>query len=183
MSKIGKKPIEIPAGVNVSVDKENNVTIKGPKGELKTRFDIRLKIEIKDNKIYVTPEKKGDDEIYPMWGLTRAMIQNMIVGVEKGYQKQLELQGVGFKVAAKGKDLEFSLGFSHPVIFKAVQGIDFKIEKNIVTVSGIDKQLVGQVAADIRSLKEPEPYKGKGVRYVGEYVRRKEGKKVAGTTA
>jgi len=182
MSKIGKRPIEIPTGVNVSVDKENNVVIKGPKGELKTAFDIRLKIEIKENKVQIAPIK-SDREIYPIWGLTRAMIQNMIKGAEKGYEKQLELQGVGFKVIAKGKDLEFSLGFSHPVAFKAVPGIDFKIDKNIVTVSGIDKQLVGQVAADIRSLKEPEPYKGKGVRYVGEYVRRKEGKKVAGTTA
>lgn len=183
MSKIGKKPIEVPAGISVSVDKENNVTIKGPKGELKTAFDIRLKIEIKDNKIRIAPGEKGNEEVSPIWGLTRAMVQNMIVGVEKGYEKQLELQGVGFKVAAKGKDLEFSLGFSHPVIFKAVQGIDFKINKNIVVISGIDKQLVGQVAADIRSLREPEPYKGKGIRYVGEYVRKKEGKKVAGTTA
>lgn len=182
MSKIGKKPIEIPAGITVSVDEGNRVIVKGPKGELKTTYDGRLNIEIKDGKIIITP-KRNDDDVSPLWGLSRAMMQNMVKGVEKGYEKQLELQGVGFKVVAKGKDLEFSLGFSHTVFFKAVPGIEFKIEKNILTISGIDKQLVGQVAADIRSLKKPEPYKGKGIRYVGEHVRRKEGKKVAGTTA
>lgn len=182
MSKIGKKSLEMPQGVSISVDKDNNVAVKGPKGELKASFDRNLSIEVKENRVYVSP-KKQTENISALWGLTRAIVGNMLIGVSKGYEKQLELQGVGFKVAAKGKDLEFSLGFSHPVLFKAVQGIDFKIDKNIVTVSGMDKQLVGQVASDIRSLREPEPYKGKGIRYVGEYVRRKEGKKVAGTTA
>ncbi|MFZ2970431.1 MAG: 50S ribosomal protein L6 [Minisyncoccia bacterium] len=182
MSKIGKKPVDITAGVTVSVDKENNVAVKGPKGELKASFDKDIKIEVKDKEVVLTPVKESRD-LYAIWGLSRALIANMINGVVKGYEKKLELQGVGYKVFLKGKDLELSLGFSHTVIFKAPPGIEFKVEKNIISISGIDKQLVGQVAADIRSIRKPEPYKGKGVRYVDEHVKTKVGKKVAGTTA
>lgn len=182
MSKIGKKPVDITAGVTVSVDKENNVAVKGPKGELKASFDKDIKIEVKDKEVVLTPVKESRD-LYAIWGLSRALIANMINGVVKGYEKKLELQGVGYKVFLKGKDLELSLGFSHAVIFKAPSGIEFKVEKNIISISGIDKQLVGQVAADIRSIRKPEPYKGKGVRYVDEHVKTKVGKKVAGTTA
>ena len=182
MSKIGKKPIEIPSEVNVTNDDKNNITVKGPKGELSSNFDHRINIEIKDKNIILTV-KKETKKTSELWGLSRALISNMIEGVSKGYEKKLELQGVGYKVMQKGKDLELALGFSHPVFFQAPDGIEFTIEKNIITISGINKQSVGQIAAEIRSKKKPEPYKGKGIRYVGEQVRRKVGKKVAGTDA
>lgn len=181
MSKIGKKPIEIPKGIAVAVDGDNNLSVKGPKGELKSVFSPNIKIEVKDDKVILTPRKEVK-KIQAIWGLSRALIANMVYGVEKGYEKKLEIQGIGYKVTKKGNDLELYLGFSHPVVFNAPKGIDFKIEKNIISISGIDKQLVGQVAADIRSLKKPEPYKGKGIRYVGEEVKQKAGKKVAGAT-
>lgn len=177
MSKIGKKPIEIPGGVTVTVGDKNKVSIKGSKGELAAIFSADMNIEVKDNEVAVTP-RKDVKKLYAMWGLTRNLIFNMIEGVSKGYEKKLELQGVGYKVALKGNDLDLSLGFSHPVLFKAPVGIKFEVEKNVITISGIDKQLVGQVAADIRKIRKPEPYKGKGIRYVGEQVRRKAGKKV-----
>ncbi len=182
MSKIGKKPIDIPTGVAVSIDKDKNeIIVKGPKGELRNNFASSIQIEVKDNQVFLRP-KDETRKTRALWGLWRTLVSNMIRGVEKGYEKKLELQGVGYKVSKKGRDLDLSLGFSHPVVFKAPEGIEFEVEKNIITVSGIDKQKVGQVAADIRSLKKPEPYKGKGIRYVGEYVRRKVGKKVAGAT-
>jgi large subunit ribosomal protein L6 len=179
MSKIGKKPIDIPKGVTVSVDENNKVTVEGPKGKLETVFNPHINIKIDNNQVIVSP-KKETKKLYAQWGLSRSLIFNMVYGVEKGYEKQLELQGVGYKVALKGKDLEMNLGFSHPVTFKAPEGIEFKVEKNIITISGINKQLVGQVSANIRSLKKPEPYKGKGIRYVGEQVVRKSGKKTVG---
>ncbi|MDF1497813.1 MAG: 50S ribosomal protein L6 [Patescibacteria group bacterium] len=180
MSKIGKKPIEIPSGVTVSIGDNNEVIVKGSKGELKDKFDRKISIEIKDNIIEISP--KGDKaKANVLWGLSRTLVANMIEGVQKGFEKKLEIQGVGYKVITKGKDLELSLGFSHLVPFKAPEGIEFNVEKNIITVSGIDKQLVGQVAADIRSKKKPEPYKGKGIRYIGEHIIRKAGKKVAGS--
>jgi large subunit ribosomal protein L6 len=177
MSKIGKKPIDLPSNVTVTVGDGNKVSVKGPKGELEASFDVNINIELKDGQVIVTP-KKDIKKLYAFWGLTRNLIFNMIEGVSKGYEKKLELQGVGYKVALKGTDLDLSLGFSHPVLFKAPKGIKFDIEKNIITITGIEKQLVGQVAADIRKLRKPEPYKGKGIRYVGEQVRRKAGKKV-----
>ena len=178
MSKIGKKPIDIPTGITVFAE-NNNVLVKGPKGELSVVVDSIVKIDIKDNQV-VLSLKKETKKANALWGLSRSLIANMIYGVEKGYEKELELQGVGYKVARKGNDLELNLGFSHPVSFKAPKEIEFKVEKNKITVSGINKQLVGQVTADIRSLKKPEPYKGKGIRYVGEQVRRKIGKRAAG---
>jgi len=177
MSKIGKKPIEIPQSVTVALGDKNKVSVKGPKGELEASFVSDVNIELKDKEISVTP-RKDIKKFYAFWGLTRSLIANMIEGVTKGYEKKLELQGVGYKVALKGTDLDLSVGFSHPVLFKAPQGIKFEVEKNIVTISGIDKQAVGQVAAEIRKIRKPEPYKGKGIRYVGEQVRRKAGKKV-----
>ncbi len=179
MSKIGKKPIEIPSGVTVEVDKDNKVKVKGSKGELESVFNAEIKVEVKDNQILVKSVKDSKD-LYAFWGLTRALIANMIEGVSKGFEKKLELQGVGYKVALKGDTLDMALGFSHPVIVKCPKGIKFEVEKNIITVSGIDRQLVGQTAANIRAFKKPEPYKGKGIRYLGEQVRRKQGKKVAG---
>jgi len=181
MSKIGKKPIDIPSGVTVSIGDGNNVVIKGTKGELKYKFHRDINIEMKESKVFLSP-KRETKKIRAIWGLSRALFANMVTGVEKGYSEQLELQGVGFRASIKGRDLELNIGFSHPVIFKSPEGIDLKVEKNIITVSGIDKQMVGQVAADIRSLKKPEPYKGKGIRYVGEQVRKKVGKKVAGAS-
>jgi large subunit ribosomal protein L6 len=180
MSKIGKQPIIISSGVTFSVDKDNQVSVKGPKGDLSRRIDPKVSIEVKNGKAIVSL-KNNTRKNYAIWGLSRMLIFNMIEGVEKGFEKKLEIQGIGYKAIQKGKDLELALGFSHPVLFKAPQGIEFKVEKNIITVSGFDKQLVGQVSADIRSKKKPEPYKGKGIRYIGEHVRRKSGKKVAGT--
>lgn len=178
MSKIGKKPINIPAGITVSVD-NNNVIVKGLKGELSVTINSVIKVDIRDDQVSLSP-KKEIKKANALWGLSRSLLANMIHGVEKGYEKELELQGVGYKVAQKGNDLELNLGFSHPINFKAPEGIEFKVEKNKITVLGIDKQLVGQIAADIRNLKKPEPYKGKGIRYVGEQVKRKVGKKATG---
>lgn len=177
MSKVGKKPIEIPSGVSVTVEEGNVVTVKGGKGELKQTFGSEVNIETKDNEVIVTPVKEHH-KFYAAWGLVRALLNNMVEGVSRGYEKKLEIQGVGYKVALKGKDLDLGLGFSHPVLFKAPEGVTFTVDKNIITISGIDKQLVGQVAADVRKLRKPEPYKGKGIRYEGEQVRRKVGKKV-----
>ena len=182
MSKIGKKPIDIPAGITISISDKNEVVVKGPKGELADKFNSRIIIEQKENQIFLSP-KNNTKKNFALWGLSRMLIANMIEGVSKGYEKKLEIQGVGYKVIQKGKNLDLSLGFSHIINFEAPEGIEFQVEKNIITVSGIDKQLVGQVAANIRSKKKPEPYKGKGIRYQGEHVRRKVGKKVAGATS
>lgn len=181
MSKIGKKPINIPAGVKFSIDKDNKVVVVGARGKLEYVLNPKIDVEFKDNKVCLSV-KNDSKKSYILWGTSRALIANMIYGVEKGYEKKLELQGVGYKVFLKGKDLELSIGFSHKIVFKVPENIEFKADKNVITISGIDKQLVGQVAASIRNLKKPEPYKGKGIRYVGEQVRRKVGKKVAGTT-
>ena len=177
MSKVGKKPIDIPANVTVSVGEDKKIIVKGPKGELNFPLSDDIKVEITDTQVLVTP-KKDVKKFYAFWGLTRSIVANMIEGVTNGYEKKLELQGVGYKVALKGKNLDLSLGFSHSVPFDAPEGVEFAVDKNIITITGIDKKLVGQVAADIRKIRKPEPYKGKGVRYVGEQVRRKAGKKV-----
>jgi len=181
MSKIGKKSINIPAGVKFSVDKNNKVVVEGARGKLEYTLNPKINIEFKDDKVSLSV-KNDLKKSYALWGTSRALIANMVHGVEGGYEKRLEIQGIGYKVFLKGKDLELSLGFSHKIIFKAPESIEFKTDKNMITISGVDKQLVGQVAASIRNLKKPEPYKGKGIRYVGEQVRRKVGKKVAGTT-
>lgn len=179
MSRVGKKPIEIPSGVTVEVS-GSQVAVKGPKGNLDLEIKHPIEVQVADNQVIVVP--KADDkisEITQFWGLYRALIQNLIVGVSQGYEKKLQVEGVGYRVNLQGTKLVLALGYSHPVEVEAPAGITFAVEKNVITVSGIDKQLVGQVAANIRSKREPEPYKGKGVRYVGEYVRMKEGKKAA----
>ena len=179
MSRIGKKHIIIPEGVEVNID-NNKVTVKSPKGELKRIIRPEIRIEKKDNEIIVSFGKETK-RTNAFWGLSRTLIFNMIEGVTKGYEKKLEMQGVGYKANLEGEDLVLSVGFSHPVRVNKIEGIKFKVEKNIITVSGIDKELVGQITAKIRKIKKPEPYKGKGIRYLGEVVRRKAGKKAAGS--
>jgi len=179
MSRVGKKPILIPADVEVKIE-DKVVIIKGPKGELSREIRPEIKIEQKENKIFVIPQiltKKTK----AFWGLTRTLIANMIKGVTEGYQKKLEIEGLGFRANLEGDNLVLQVGFSHPIKIEPPPGIKFSVEKNIITVSGSDIELVGQVAANIRKVKPPEPYKGKGIRYLGEVIRRKMGKKVATT--
>ena len=175
MSRIGKKPVQIPAGVDVAVD-GSHVTVKGPRGQLELDIYSKLSISIEENVLTVI---RPDDEreTRARHGLTRALIQNMVTGVSEGYTKSLELAGVGYRVQLKGKDLELSLGYSHPVNDPAPEGITIEVPDNThLHVKGIDKQQVGQVAAEIRTKRPPEPYKGKGIHYDGEHIRRKLGK-------
>lgn len=178
MSRIGKKPIEIPAGVEVKVEGKQ-VSVKGPKGALTYEVRPEVKVEIKEGKILVSLLK---EDALAFWGLTRALIANMVKGVVSGYEKKLEITGVGFRANVEGQDLVLNIGFSHPVKIKAPESINFSVEKNIITVSGVDKGLVGQIAAKVRKARPPEPYKGKGIKYVDEQIRRKEGKKAVSTT-
>jgi large subunit ribosomal protein L6 len=175
MSRIGRLPIDIPAGVNVTVDGPA-VTVKGPKGELALTVASPIEVKLEDGQLVVT---RPDDErnSRSLHGLTRTLIANQIIGVTDGYSKGLEIVGTGYRVAAEGKGVTFALGYSHPITVQPPAGISFTVEgNNRVIVSGIDKQAVGEVAANLRKLRKPEPYKGKGVRYVGEVVRRKAGK-------
>jgi large subunit ribosomal protein L6 len=176
MSRIGKKPIEVPAGVIVSVD-PGRVTVSGPKGELRQVVPTRMKIEEDDGTILVSrPTERGEDRA--LHGLTRTLIANMVEGVTEGFEKKLEIQGVGYRAALAGTDLELQVGYSHSVKIKPRQGIEFEVPvPTQVVVRGIDKQVVGQTAAEIRRVRPPEPYKGKGIRYEGEFVRRKVGKR------
>ena len=176
MSRIGKKPIVVPAGVTVTVD-GHKVTVKGPKGTLTKEFNKNLTIALEDGHVVIT---RPDDsiEMRALHGTTRALIHNMVVGVSEGFKKVLNLVGVGYRAAVKGKGLELALGYSHPVIIDEIPNITFAVEKNTtIIVEGIEKDVVGQVAAIIRSKRAPEPYKGKGVKYADEVIRRKEGKK------
>jgi large subunit ribosomal protein L6 len=175
MSRIGRLPIDIPAGVDIKVD-GSSVTVKGPKGELGLTVASPIEVKIEDGQVLVT---RPDDEreSRSLHGLTRTLIHNQIIGVTEGYSKGLEIVGTGYRVAAKGNSLEFALGFSHSITVDPPAGISFAVEGNTkLTVLGIDKQAVGETAANIRKLRKPEPYKGKGVRYAGEVVRRKAGK-------
>ena len=175
MSRIGRLPIDIPAGVDVKVD-GSAVTVKGPKGELALTVASPIEVKLEDGQVLVT---RPDDEreSRSLHGLTRTLIQNQIIGVTQGYSKGLEIVGTGYRVAAKGNSLEFALGFSHSITVDPPAGITFAVDGNTkLTVHGIDKQAVGEAAANIRKLRKPEPYKGKGVRYAGEVVRRKAGK-------
>lgn len=181
MSKIGKKLIEIPSGVTV-VTEDGLVKIKGPKGELEYKIPRELKLSISDNELVVLPVISSK-RTPALWGTIRAVIANMVSGVLNGFEKKLEIEGIGFKAQMQGNDLVLNLGFSHQIFFKIPDGIKVEVLKNTITVSGISKELVGQTAANIRALKKPEPYKGKGIRYAGEVIKRKVGKKVAGTTA
>jgi large subunit ribosomal protein L6 len=176
MSRIGKTPIEIPAGVSVSLD-PGRVIVNGPLGELNQQVPLRMKLEQADGEIVVSrPTERGDDRA--LHGLTRSLIANMVEGVTKGFEKRLEIQGVGYRAALRGQALELSVGFSHPVVVEPPAGITFEVPTPTeILVKGIDKQQVGQTAAEVRAVRPPEPYKGKGIRYEGEYVRRKVGKR------
>ncbi len=176
MSRIGKKPIEVPEGVTFEIAPEQ-VTVKGPKGELSERVSRDMKIEQNDGVVTVErPSDRGPHRA--LHGLTRTLLANMVVGVTQGYEKRLEIQGVGYRANLKGKNLELLVGYSHPVMIDAPEGIEFEVpQQTEVIVRGIDKQKVGQVAAVIRKQRPPEPYKGKGIRYEGEYVARKVGKR------
>lgn len=174
MSRIGKLPVSITSGVAITVD-NGVIAVKGPKGELSQPVLDGININIEESQIVVTRESDVREH-RSKHGLMRTLIANMVQGVSEGYSKKLEIQGVGYRVAMQGADLKFNLGFSHDVIYKLPQGIQALVEQNTITISGIDKQQVGQVSAEIRALKKPEPYKGKGIRYVGERVIRKSGK-------
>jgi large subunit ribosomal protein L6 len=176
MSRIGRLPIELPEGVTVTVDASNLVTVKGPLGTLSEKINEDMTVNVEDKVLTVArpSDKKHHRAIH---GLSRALINNMVVGVTKGYEKKLQIVGVGYRASKSGKKLDLQLGFSHPVQMEDPDGITVEVPSNTeIIVKGIDKQLVGNYAAKIRSWREPEPYKGKGIRYVDEYVRRKEGK-------
>lgn len=173
MSRIGYKVIEIPAGVTVT-QKDENITVKGPKGELTREFSSKIKLTIEGNEAKFTRESDNDKALH---GTMRSNLNNMIIGVTEGYEKKLELRGVGYRAQVKGDTLTLSVGYSHPVVMDAPKGIKIESPSNTeINILGISKQKVGQFAAEIRDVRSPEPYKGKGIRYVGEYVRRKEGK-------
>jgi len=176
MSRIGKRPIEIPAGVTITVD-PGRVTVHGPNGELRQVVPTRIAIEQENGTLTVTrPTERGEDRA--LHGLTRTLIANMVEGVTKGFEKRLEIQGVGYRAALAGTNLELQVGYSHPVRIVPREGISFEVPTPTqVVVKGIDKQAVGQTAAEIRKVRPPEPYKGKGIRYAGEFVRRKVGKR------
>ncbi len=179
MSRIGKLPITIPAGVQVEVNGKH-VKVKGPKGELDRTFTPVVDIKMEDSKVVVT-RSSDEKNVRALHGTTRAVIQNMVTGVSEGFSKTLEIQGVGYKAELEGSNLVINVGFSHPVIVEPPEGIQFDVtEKNrLIVVNGSSKEVVGQVAADIRKIRPPEPYKGKGIRYLGERVRRKAGKTAA----
>ena len=176
MSRIGKQPIEIPDGVNVAVD-PGRVTVNGPLGELTQNVPARITVEKEDGQLVVKrPTERGDDRA--LHGLTRSLVANMVEGVTKGFEKRLEIQGVGYRAALRGTALELNVGFSHPVVVDAPAGITFEVPvQNEIVVKGIDKQQVGEIAAEVRDVRPPEPYKGKGIRYHGQHVRRKVGKR------
>jgi large subunit ribosomal protein L6 len=176
MSRIGKKPIELPTSVNVAIS-PGRVQVNGPLGELSQQVPIRMEIEQRDGEIVVTrPTERGEDRA--LHGLTRTLVANMVEGVTRGFEKKLEIQGVGYRAVLKGTSLELSVGYSHPVVVEPRHGVSFEVPvPTQIVVKGIDKQAVGQIAAEIRKVRPPEPYKGKGIRYEGEYVRRKVGKR------
>ncbi len=178
MSRIGKNPIEIPEGVTVKVQ-DSHIVVKGPKGELEFNIHPDIKVSQGDNKIVI--ERSSDDrKNRSLHGTIRQLIANMVTGVSKGFTKELEINGIGYQAVIDGKRLQLMLGYSHDIVFEPPEGITLTANRNLITVSGIDRQLVGEVAAKIRSFRKPEPYKGKGIRYKGEHVRSKQGKTVGG---
>ncbi|MFN2544236.1 MAG: 50S ribosomal protein L6 [Actinomycetota bacterium] len=181
MSRIGKQPIEIPTGVDVVVD-GSRVAVSGPRGSLEQRFHDEIRILKEDGSILV--ERTAEDGFHRgLHGLTRTLIANMVEGVTNGFEKRLEIVGVGYRANLKGSDLDLALGFSHPVLVRAPKGIEFDVPApNRITIRGNDKQAVGEIAANIRKIRKPEPYKGKGIRYEGEFVRKKAGKAAKGAT-
>lgn len=175
MSKIGKLPIQIPAGTTVTIS-DGMIQVQGSKGNLSFDIPKGIAVDSAEEKIIVSQTKPGDPVTRSLFGLTRAMIANMVTGVNAGFEKKLELQGVGYRAQVQGTDLVLSVGYAHQVKIKPLEGITFAVADNVITVSGIDKVYVGDMAAKIRAVRPPEPYKGKGIRYVGEYIRRKAGK-------
>lgn len=175
MSKIGKLPIQIKEGITVTID-GRNVTVKGVKGEMSYVLPRGINAQLQDSVLTLTQQRENDRTLRAYYGLARALLANMVIGVDTGFEKKLELVGVGFRAQMQGEELVLSLGFSHPVKFPAREGLKMSVADNIITISGIDKMLVGEQAANIRAVKKPEPYKGKGIKYVGEYIRRKAGK-------
>jgi large subunit ribosomal protein L6 len=176
MSRIGRQPIPVPSGVNIAID-PGRIMVNGPLGELTQDVPVRIKVERQDDQLVVTrPTDRGEDRA--LHGLTRSLIANMVEGVTKGFEKRLEIQGVGYRAALRGTSLELNVGYSHPVVIEPPQGIEFEVPAPTqVLVKGVDKQQVGEIAAEVRKVRPPEPYKGKGIRYEGEYVRRKVGKR------
>ena len=175
MSRVGKAPVTVPSGVDIKID-GSHVKVKGSKGELERNFNERISFEV-DGGVLTVSRPDDTRESKALHGLSRALVNNMVVGVSEGFTKDLEIQGVGYRASLKGKDIELLVGYSHPVLVEAPEGITFEVpEPTKISVSGIDKEKVGQVAANVRKVRPPEPYKGKGIRYVGEYVRRKAGK-------
>ncbi len=175
MSRIGRLPVTVPAGVTVEVAEKNHVTVKGPKGTLTKDLPAEMQIKVEDGSVMVT--RPNDlKRMKSLHGLTRSLLQNMVTGVNEGYKKELEVNGVGYRAAKQGKKLVLNLGFSHPVEMEDPEGLESKVDGNKIIVEGIDKQQVGQYAAEIRDKRRPEPYKGKGIKYVDEVIRRKVGK-------
>jgi len=182
MSKVGKKPIKIPEGVKVDIEKKDNfieVKVEGKKGSLSKKFPSSLEIKKEEDEIIVLPNsrKKVDRLVKSLWGTVRSLINNMVEGVSQGFEKKLQIEGIGYKAKVEKDKLILSLGYSHPIEFDIEEGIEIKVEKNIISVLGADKEKVGQVASRIRSLRKPEPYKGKGIRYLDEVIRKKTAKK------
>ncbi|MCB9798335.1 50S ribosomal protein L6 [Candidatus Nomurabacteria bacterium] len=175
MSRVGKQTIELPQGVTASVD-DGMLKVKGPKGELTRSIHELVTVSINDNVITVDVVNKENKFERSLWGTFAAHAKNMVEGVTSGFQRQLEINGVGYKVALQGKDLKIEVGYSHPVMYKAAEGITFSVEKNVITIDGFDKELVGRTASEIRAIRKPEPYKGKGIKYMEETIRRKAGK-------
>lgn len=180
MSRIGKQPIPLPDGITMTAE-NGVVSVVGPKGTLTQRLHPHVAVRVQDHNVSLSVKNQDDRDDRALWGLSRMLIANMVQGVSQGFTKGLEVQGVGYRIAVQGNKVILNLGFSHPVEFTLPAGIDAKVEKNILTLSGIDKQMLGETAARIRAFRKPEPYKGKGIRYVGEAVRRKSGKVVKGT--
>jgi large subunit ribosomal protein L6 len=176
MSRIGKKPLSVPQGVTATIDGQT-VTAKGPKGELQFVVNEEVLVKLENGEISVEPRDQSKDA-RSKWGMSRSQIENILIGVKDGFERKLEIQGVGYRAAMQGRNIQLSLGFSHEVVYEAPEGITLACPKPTeISITGIDKQMVGQVAAEIREYRQPEPYKGKGVRYAGEKVFRKEGKK------
>lgn len=175
MSKLAKKPVSILEGVNIAFENDT-IKINGPKGNLSFKIPKGINVKSVEGRLIVSLKNKNDEDLKPSLGLTRAMVSNMITGVTTGFEKRLELSGVGYRAQVADGDLILSVGFSHPVKIAAVQGLNFAVNDNLITVSGIDKDLIGRVSAKIRSIRPPEPYKGKGIKYVQEKIRRKVGK-------
>lgn len=179
MSRIGKQPLEIPAGVEITIDKQM-LTVKGPKGSLQLQVPEMLHIEKKEKEMIFTQiNPNNEKKIRAIWGTYRRLLENMVEGVTKGYEKKLEIMGVGFRVALAKNQLTFSVGYTHPVVYTLPAGIEAKVEKLVVTISGIDKQLVGEVAAQIKKIRKPDAYKGKGIKFVDEVLKLKPGKSAA----